>query len=130
MKPIHYDEIDGLVPSINLVFTHSIKKANKLMRKCGCGNMYVGHYEALSNQLINPETGHVIYIVYMQPNLDWSAAHDAGLLAHEATHIAQRYFEYMGEHSPSKEFEAYLVGNLTAILCDKHFEWKRKKMEQ
>lgn len=33
----------------------------------------------------------------------------AGILVHEAVHVFQSICEMMGEHSPSKEFEAYSI---------------------
>jgi hypothetical protein len=44
-------------------------------------------------------------------------------LVHEATHIKQRIMEVIGEDSPSKEFEAYTMQNLTDELLA---EYKRQ----
>lgn len=35
-----------------------------------------------------------------------------GMLAHEVTHVKQHCMEYIGEHSPSKEFEAYSMQHI------------------
>jgi len=40
----------------------------------------------------------------------------AGLLVHEATHIKQHVMRIIGEDSPSKEFEAYMMQNIAANL--------------
>lgn len=68
------------------------------------------------------------FIVWMTPNLEMSAAMDAGILAHEATHIAQDYLDSIGEDKPSPEFEAYIVGFVTQELVQKHFKWKKKRL--
>jgi len=40
----------------------------------------------------------------------------AAVLVHEATHAKQRFMEVIGERSPSTEFEAYAMQNLTENL--------------
>lgn len=47
-----------------------------------------------------------------------------GSLAHEATHIKQHYFEYIGEHHPGTEEEAYIIGNITRTLCREYARLK------
>ena len=39
-----------------------------------------------------------------------------GVIVHEANHVWQRYRAYIGEHAPSKEFEAYAVESLAVNL--------------
>ena len=38
------------------------------------------------------------------------------LIAHEAVHVAQYLFKFIGEHNPSKELEAYCVQDIVGIL--------------
>jgi len=40
----------------------------------------------------------------------------AGLIVHEATHIKQGVMRIIGEDNPSKEFEAYMMQNISANL--------------
>jgi hypothetical protein len=47
-----------------------------------------------------------------------------GLLAHEAVHIMQDYFESIGESTPSKEVQAYAVQHYTQLLFH---EWEKTK---
>lgn len=47
----------------------------------------------------------------------------AALLVHEAVHIAQRYWEYIGEEHPSNEHMAYVIQYISGELFE---EYKRK----
>jgi hypothetical protein len=47
----------------------------------------------------------------------------AAMLVHEAVHIAQRYWAYIGEEYPSKEHMAYVIQHISAELFN---EYKRK----
>jgi hypothetical protein len=56
------------------------------------------------------------------------------LLVHEAVHLWQYIKEDIGEHNPSKEFEAYAIQNLTQELLqsyniarDRYIKRKNKK---
>ena len=49
------------------------------------------------------------------------------LLAHEAVHVAQRYFEDIGEEDPSEELRAYAVQAVTQHLVYEHTEWLKKR---
>jgi hypothetical protein len=118
-------------PPINLIFTHSKKRLKKLFRKFGIAEREADRLRANATTTFLEATGSDeddIFIVYMQPCLEWSAAQDAGLLAHEATHIAQDYLASLGEDKPSPEFEAYIVGFVTQELVSQHFEWKKKRL--
>lgn len=53
-----------------------------------------------------------------------------GLLVHEATHIWQELCESIGEHSPSKEFQAYSIQCIAQRLISDFMErgkWKKSK---
>lgn len=51
----------------------------------------------------------------------------ASLLAHEAVHVFQDYCDYIGEHNPSKEFEAYCVQNIFQELAQGYAELSNKE---
>lgn len=58
--------------------------------------------------------GIVYYNIQLKKNNNsvvalWLKNYDIPVLAHEATHAANRIFEYIGESEPSKEAYAYLV---------------------
>ncbi len=52
----------------------------------------------------------------------------ASLLVHEAVHVVQEYFRYIGEETPSIEFQAYAIqevaGQLMYAYSDKLFKEK------
>lgn len=53
-----------------------------------------------------------------------------GLLVHEATHIKQQLCESIGEHKPSKEFEAYTIQCISQALVEDFLgrgKWAKQK---
>jgi hypothetical protein len=52
----------------------------------------------------------------------------ATLLVHEAVHVVQEYFRYIGEEPPSTELQAYAIQEVSALLMyaysDKLFKGK------
>lgn len=46
----------------------------------------------------------------------WSKASLYGILAHEAVHVAEKTFRYIGESKPGEEIAAYLVGACTSFM--------------
>jgi hypothetical protein len=55
----------------------------------------------------------------------------ATLLVHEAVHVVQEYFRYIGEDNPGSEIEAYAIQNVSASLMrayrDKLFPKPKKE---
>lgn len=74
-----------------------------------------------------------IAFVLLDP-CDWPLWEQLALLAHEATHVAVRYFEGIGEEEPGDEELAYAVQAAAGCLFDMHLEWldkqKGKKHEE
>lgn len=67
------------------------------------------------------ETGGVIdVVVTMDENgLEYNTSNEImALLVHEAMHVWQYVLEYIGEHKPSYEFEAYMVQKICLKLFD------------
>jgi len=50
------------------------------------------------------------------------ALQTATVLVHEAVHVWQRYRDYLGEHTPSKEFEAYAIESISRNLMEAYVE--------
>ena len=46
------------------------------------------------------------------------------LMVHECTHVWQRLREFMNEHTPSAEFEAYTMGYLVQQCLIAYGKWK------
>lgn len=67
------------------------------------------HAHACVHWLEQPDTGKEIVIVCVRVDPKRTGLEIAGLLVHEAVHIWQHVREYIGEDSPSSEFEAYSV---------------------
>lgn len=131
MSSILFDEVSAMPPLLVRI-THSKKKLRKWYREFGedpeCLEESFAKSDAIANTLVNG--GECVHIVYMNDSLENSAEADAGLLAHEAVHIAQEYFNHIGEYVPSDELRAYVVQGVTTYLVGKHFDWKRKKFEK
>lgn len=121
----------GALPEIEIMITHSKKKALKAIRRFS-GDAGVEDYEALVNMqattsaLRDRKTGTRLYVVWMTPCTDYSASTDVALLAHEAVHVAQDYFREIGEDSPSDELYAYVVQDIVQHLVGEHFAWKKR----
>lgn len=61
------------------------------------------------------EDNHIIVVQIDDSNLDDKLT-VLSLIVHEATHVKQFLCEHIGEHSPSAEFEAYTVQQITHNL--------------
>lgn len=74
-----------------------------------------------------PETldGGTVHFVLLRPS-DQPLWAQLALLAHEATHIAERYFEELGEDEPASEERAYVVQSASGCLFDAHLRWREK----
>lgn len=128
MPSLDYDEVKIHIP-VKVIFTHSEKKLARIYRKFGITQSDAHNItsDARTTHITNGSDGY--FIVYMKPCLDWSAAQDVALLAHEATHVMQYYFEDIGEESPGIEAQAYVVQFVTEYLVERHFRWKKKRLE-
>lgn len=56
--------------------------------------------------------GRDLAIIITLPKTKHSYAQIAALLAHEAVHVAQAMWDWLGESAPGKEAEAYLVQHI------------------
>lgn len=108
--------IGDLVP-LEVRLTHSKAK----MRKRGWS---VGEHDAMTCW----HSGENRFDVYIKPNIENSWIQDAGLLAHEAVHVMQGYFDALGEEEPGDEMQAYIVQAVSQYLWEKHFDWKERRM--
>lgn len=70
------------------------------------------HANATTHFLTSPDNG-LTAIIAMQKPVGRSPEQIAGLVAHEAVHVAQSLWENIGERTPGHEAEAYLVQMIT-----------------
>lgn len=128
-----FSEVANLLPPMSIMFTHSHKKVAKTLRDLGvesqCQGVLKGK-DATTTICENDDTGECLFVVYMSPNLEWTAEQDIGLLAHEAAHVVRAYLESIGETSPSEEMQAYVTGAVVQELCGAHFAWKKKRLKR
>lgn len=121
---IEFHELYEPIPSLSLCLVHTKKKAREALRKLGMND------ELLSSDASTfYKEGDMTFVVFInKKSLHRDAVEDIGLLAHEATHVAQGYFRAIGEECPSDEFQAYTVQAITQELCEQHFKWKKKRL--
>jgi len=79
-----------------------------------CGSDATTHY------FTKPD-GKTAAIVCLKQNKDLKSEQHIALLVHEAVHVWQRARESIGEHEPSKEFEAYSIQSITQELLRYYF---------
>ena len=93
------------------------KSFNKEIGRLGLTDIdYIGsdHASATTHILTNPDIG-LYAIMVIRP---WdeeeqpSSTQIAALVAHEAMHIVQHLWEYVGEEKPGQEAEAYLLQHI------------------
>ena len=130
---IEFDCVPPALPSIDILLTHSEKKAKRIIRKMA-GEESVNDWSSLrardatTSSLQHNVTGEVVYMIWMRPCVEWSAETDVAILSHEATHVALDYLREIGENEPSDELMAYTVQAITEYLAGKHFKWKKKRL--
>lgn len=132
MKEFREHQIETM-PRINIRITHSKKRLRKWCESIGADyepiEKKMETADAIANSFINHD-GRLLFIVWMHDTTDDSAAQDAALLAHEAVHVAQAYFDYMGEDKPGDEQYAYVVQHATHYLVQEHFDWKQRQFDK
>ena len=69
-------------------------------------------------------------IVCMPMHNDLDGVEIAGLLVHEATHVLQEYFEYVGEDQPGKETQAYALQAISVRLMQAYRDHLYKEFDK
>ena len=97
------------LPEVRVRLTHSRKAYLRVLRRHDAMpddiEALLEGSEALTNSFDVPGVG-LCNVVYMRPDLGRDAAEDAGLLAHEATHVMQAYMDCIAEREPGDEMQA------------------------
>ncbi|MEG1906843.1 MAG: hypothetical protein RR178_05195 [Gordonibacter sp.] len=112
------------MPRISLGLTHSRAKALAFVREHGIEDANLRRGDAQTVALIN---GKDVRIMVLMECKGATRTQEHALLAHEAVHVAQHYFESLGEGEPSSEFAAYVVQATAQYLIERHEKWKRKR---
>lgn len=113
------------MPRITLGLTHSRAKALAFVRGYGIEDArLIGEANAQTVALADGKDQRIIVLVECEGATD---AEMHALLAHEAVHVAQHYFEHLGEDDPSRELAAYVIQHVTHYLIERHEEWKRRR---
>lgn len=103
-------------------FTMSKKAFRKEMRRLNISpspDMVTNsHSNATTHFLTAPDHG-LTAIIAMPKPVGRSPEQIAGLIAHEAVHVAQALWENIGERTPGHEAEAYLVQMITQCCLQK-----------
>ena len=96
-------------------FTQSAKAFRKEMKRLKitpCPEITVNaHSNAATHFLTSPDHG--LTAIIAMPKSKRSPEQIAGLIAHEATHVARHLWINIGEDNPGHEAEAYLIQMVT-----------------
>ena len=89
-------------------------------------------HEALATtHYFNTPKGNRVTIVCIPVTPETDGIDVATLLVHEAVHVVQEYFRYIGEDNPGNEIQAYAIQNVSASLMrayrDKLFPKPKKE---
>lgn len=118
------------MPPINVRLTHSKRKAVRWNRMFGRSDESIesvmSNSDAVATMYV-PNGGEPFHVVWVRPDMEGDEAWCDAVFAHEAVHIAQNYFRYLGETSPSEELEAYAVQFVTCHLSREHRKWLKKR---
>ena len=104
-----------------LVLFHSAAKCRRYMESLGASFEVLPRKDAQTWLL--SKRGDMRAVVLMQRDGDWHS--DAGLLAHEAVHVALDVCRELGLEGD--EAVAYIAGEASEALFRAHEKWKRKR---
>lgn len=119
--------IKKLLPDIDIQVTHNEKKFDWV--NGNMGGKPKSTIGGIAAELTG-DKGEKFYLVCLPNRTDTTWLDDVNTLSHEASHIVDYYLERIGEDAKTKEIRAYLQGNITELLCKKHFRWKEKKLSK
>jgi len=112
-------------------FTKSPKAFRKEMKRLKVSNppsfLANDHSNAATHFLVHE--GKTTCIITMHPPGDRPIEQVAGIIAHEAVHVAQELWDNIGEREPGKEAEAYLVQMITQCCLQDALDTGRCRKE-
>jgi hypothetical protein len=80
---------------------------------------------AMTHYVVTAKGNRVSFVCLADKKLDGISI--MGLLVHEAVHVVQEYFRYIGEESPSVEFQAYAIQKVSTLLAHAYLDKQVKK---
>jgi len=83
---------------------------------------FVNKGASATTHFFHNEGGELTCLICLPVN-DRSAAAQAAIVAHEATHCVQEIWSHIGENEPGAEAEAYLVQFITQRSLEAMAEW-------
>ncbi len=84
------------------------------------------HSSATMHTLAN-DTGKLVHLVCLRPNLKIKPEQIYAMLVHEAVHIWQKFRKHIGERKPSSEFEAYFIQSISQVLIESYLKQTKRK---
>ena len=111
----------ALIVGPHLALVTSEKEFYKALKKCGMnktdGPLWIKTPQADATvHWMEPDGMGLTCIVCVRIREGITGIQVAAMLAHEATHVFQRFCDYIGETAPSVEFEAYSIQSITQNL--------------
>lgn len=107
-------------------FTTSEKAFHKELKRLGCGHAIKPFGGGATTHLFEGSDGGLTVIVTLHEWRGHNLSQVAGLVAHEAVHVAQALWEHIGEKNPSPECEAYFVQHVVQLCLEELKDFKKK----
>ena len=116
-----------VMPDMRVALYHDRDKLQRDLRKRGIEQPLATGCDA-QTFTFDIDGKNIAFVMLEQS--DYPLWEQLALLSHEATHIACRYFEGLGEEEPGSEELAYAVQAAAGCLFDMHLEWVKKQKEK
>jgi hypothetical protein len=110
-------------------FTTSEKAFKREMKRLQVSIPFIPNERSTAAAHYLERGGDLTVIITMRPCKGKPVEQIAGLLAHEAVHVAQQLWENIGESKPGREAEAYLVQMITQCCLQDALKTNRVRKE-
>lgn len=120
--------IEGVMPHIEVKLFHDEEKYLKALDKQKIV-IYLTNADAETCP-VTLKDGTVINFVLIRDAEKVEYEKQLALLCHESVHIAQDYFERIGEEKPAPEEQAYVTQAIFQCLAIEHRKWINERVEK
>lgn len=117
--------IESTLPTIEVKLFHdeakylkALEKQNVVVEVCS------SPAEVCTTEI---KDGTIVSFVLIRDALTHRYEQQLALLCHEAVHIAQDYFDNIGEIDPATEEQAYVIQSIFQCLAIEHRKWINKR---